>query len=116
MSIIFCMNLEIDTNGVDNQFHPITDSNDSQNSPLDLSKTGKFDRCVPRSPDVLCVKANNSCDRQMLSSHLYDEPKVLTEPKTDWHYRSIKDLAKKHIPFLPGDGPQRTPIRITVDF
>ncbi|CAF4656537.1 unnamed protein product [Rotaria sp. Silwood1] len=107
---------EIDTNNVDSQVHSITDSNDSQNSPLDLSKTGKFYRCLPRSPDVLCVKTNNTCDRQMLLSHLYDAPKLLTEPKLDWHYRSIKDLAKKHIPFLSGDGPQRTPIRITVSF
>ncbi|CAF4456897.1 unnamed protein product [Rotaria sp. Silwood2] len=114
MSIIFCIYLEIDTNNVDSQVHSITDSNDSQNSPLDLSKTGKFYRCLPRSPDVLCVKTNNTCDRQMLLSHLYDAPKLLTESKLDWHYRSIKDLAKKYIPFLSGDGPQRTPIRITV--
>ncbi|CAF1059376.1 unnamed protein product [Rotaria sordida] len=107
---------EIYTNDVDSQCHAITDSNDSQESPLDLSKTGKFYRCsvVSRSPDVLCVNTNNTCDREMLLSHLYEKPKILTEPKLHWHYRSIKDLAKQHIPLLSGAGRQRTPIRMTV--
>ena len=44
----------------------------------------------------------------------YDGPQILTGPKPEWHYRSTRDLAKEHIPFLSGDGPQRTPIRIKV--
>ncbi|CAF3733667.1 unnamed protein product, partial [Rotaria sp. Silwood1] len=67
------------TNGIDSrQFHATPDSIDSQNSSLDLSKTGKFYRCndVSRPPDVLYVNTNNTCNREILISHLYDEPKV----------------------------------------
>jgi hypothetical protein len=53
---------------------------------------------------------------QISVNYLYDEPIIITHPKREWHYRSIKDLAKKHIPFISGDGPQRTPIRLKVSF
>jgi hypothetical protein len=52
----------------------------------------------------------------MSIDYLYEEPKIVTQPKSEWHYRSIKDLAKKHIPFVSGDGPQRTPVRVRVSF
>jgi len=44
----------------------------------------------------------------------YEPPEVITQPKREWHYRSIKDLAKNHLPYVAGNGPQRTPIRVKV--
>ncbi|CAF4339599.1 unnamed protein product [Rotaria sp. Silwood2] len=41
-------------------------------------------------------------------------PKILNQPKNKWHYRNMKDLGKKQIPLLAGDGPQRTLIRVKV--
>lgn len=44
----------------------------------------------------------------------FEPPEIITQPKREWHYRSIKDLAKQHLPYLAGSGPQRTPIRVRV--
>ena len=41
-------------------------------------------------------------------------PKIAIQPKSKVHPRNMKELGKKEIPFLPGDGPQRTPIKIKV--
>jgi hypothetical protein len=46
--------------------------------------------------------------------HQYDAPEILTQPKSEWHYRNMKDLGKNRIPLLAGDGPQRTLIRVKV--
>jgi len=100
--------------------------NESPTSPLDLSRTSTRFPFVHRSssnddsspsPIIdLSVKDNYIDQRQISIYYLYKEPMIMIEPKADWHYRSIKDLAKKHIPFLSGDGPQRTPIRLKVCF
>jgi hypothetical protein len=99
--------------------------NDSQDLPLDLSKTST---CVPfvhrsmsidetpPSPVDLSIEPSHTYDRQISIDHLYEEPMILTQPKSEWHYRSMKDLAKNHIPLVSGEGPQRTPIRIKVSF
>jgi hypothetical protein len=44
----------------------------------------------------------------------YDAPEILIQPKSEWHYRNIKDLGKKRMPLLAGQGPQRTPIQVKV--
>ena len=100
-------------------------NHESPTSPLDLSTTGPYRPFLlsPISNDNLwslpldlSVKTNYMINRQMSVSNLYEEPEIITEPKSDWHYRSIKDLSKRHIPLLSGDGPQRTPIRVQVSF
>lgn len=100
-------------------------ANESQTSPLDLSKTSTRFPFVhrstsndnsPPSPKNVSVKTNYFDNKPMSIDYLYEEPKIITQPKSEWHYRSIKDLAKKHIPFVSGDGPQRTPVRVRVSF
>ncbi|CAF3367793.1 unnamed protein product [Rotaria sp. Silwood2] len=97
---------------------------DMQTEPLDLSNK------PPQSPSSIrrSVSINDSLpplhnsvakicpilDSSNLTLYLYEPVKIITQPKTQWHYRSIKDLAKNHIPLLSGDGPQRTPMRVTV--
>ncbi len=41
-------------------------------------------------------------------------PIVTTEPKDEWHSRTIKELKNHKNPLLSGEGPQRTPIRVEV--
>lgn len=48
------------------------------------------------------------------ATHQCDEPEIITQPHAEWHYRNMKEFEKKKLPFLPGEGPQRTPIRIKV--
>jgi hypothetical protein len=103
----------------------VTDNDELQTSPLDLSTTSTRFKFVPRSkstdnppssPMELSIDDSPIVSRQTSRDFYYDEPIIVTHPKSEWHYRSIKDLAKKHIPFISGDGPQRTPIRIKVSF
>ncbi|CAF0767293.1 unnamed protein product [Rotaria sordida] len=118
----FVNNQEPWCNGIFNQSYPTTFGYESQDSPLDLSKNSKhfpfqrpmsIDESLTAAEDS-CVKSHNIIDRQMAINYPYEAPQIITQPKSDWHYRSMKDLAKKHIPFLSGEGPQRTPIRIKV--
>ncbi|CAF3435200.1 unnamed protein product [Rotaria sp. Silwood1] len=62
----------------------------------------------------MCAKHHHISDRQILANYTYKQPQIITEPKSDWHYRSLKDLLKNHIPLLSGEGPQRTPIRVQI--
>ncbi|UJR37550.1 hypothetical protein I4U23_030251 [Adineta vaga] len=41
-------------------------------------------------------------------------PKITTQPKPTWDYRTMRDLWKKELPLLAGVGSQRTPIRVKV--
>ncbi len=43
-------------------------------------------------------------------------PIVTTEPKDEWHSRTIKELKDHKNPLLSGEGPQRTPIRVAVTY
>ncbi len=122
---ICCVYLESLSNGNASRSHATTHINDSPTSPLDLSRTSTRFPFVHRSTSIedsspspidLSIKASYIDNRQMSIDYLYEKPMIMTQPKTQWHYRSIKDLAKKHIPFLSGNGPQRTPIRIKVKF
>lgn len=110
---------------ISNQSYTTIYGNDSQTSPLDLSitsirfpairRTTASDDSMSSSTD-LSINNNNIYSRQISIDCSYDKPTILTPPKSEWHYRSKRDLAKEHIPFLPGDGPQRTPIRLKVSF
>jgi hypothetical protein len=102
--------------------HP---NNNSPPMPLDLSKTSTVYPFIPRSMsrDDPPMSPMDSSDRnpyfigrQMLEDIQYEAPEIIIQPKLEWHYRSMKDLEKKHIPFLSGDGPQRTPIRVRVSY
>jgi hypothetical protein len=98
------------------QLHIPMSPNFSPSLPLDLSVNSRqfpF-RGGSSSPTDLSIKPIQTNSRQMSVDDEYEPPLIITEPKRDWHYRSIKDLAKKHLPYLPGIGPQRTPIRVTV--
>lgn len=93
-------------------------------SPLDLSMNSKTFKFVhPRTPEQTHTKSpfmptgkpDVGQTYPIMSSHaLLEPPRILIQPKTEWHYRNLRDLANKHIPLLSGDGPQRTPIRIHV--
>lgn len=87
-----------------------------QTSPLDLSRTGKLFHYPVRSPSPCecCRVSLPSYSRQVSVEIDIKPPRVITSPKREWHYRSIKDLAKNHLPYLSGIGPQRTPVRVTV--
>lgn len=41
-------------------------------------------------------------------------PKILIQPKPEWHCRTMKDLGENRIPLLAGQGPQRTLIQVKV--
>ncbi|CAF3194852.1 unnamed protein product [Rotaria socialis] len=73
----------------------------SNQDPLPLSETA-----LPKPSHIFAPP--------MVGTFVLPSPLIVTQPKAEWHYRSMKDLAKKHIPYLSGDGPQRTPIRIKV--
>lgn len=95
-----------------------------QTPPIDFSRTGPY---FPRpqqavfvadltpSPTDITPRISFTDSQQMSVDCSYEEPTIITPPKPEWHYRSTRDLAKKHIPFISGDGPQRTPIRIKVN-
>ena len=87
-----------------------------QTSPLDLSRTGKAFHYQVRSPSPCecCRMPLPSYSRQASIETNISPPLVVTQPKREWHYRSLKDLAKNHLPYLSGIGPQRTPVRVTV--
>ncbi|CAF0844256.1 unnamed protein product [Adineta steineri] len=84
--------------------------------PLDLSMKKKSFQYpdVPTSPLDLSIKSEQIINRQMSVDDPRLPPEILKQPKPDWHYRSIKDLASNHLPYLAGEGPQRTPVRVTV--
>lgn len=94
----------------------LNEMNYEQTSPLDLSRTGKLFHYPVQSPIPceFCHVPLPCYSRQISFEAQFKPPKVVTEPKREWHYRSIKDLAKNHLPYLSGIGPQRTPIRVTV--
>ena len=87
-----------------------------QTSPLDLSLKDKPFLYPQRSssPSDSRARATHNNSRSVLIQNIPERPRVITEPKKEWHYRSLKDLQKKHLPYLAGIGPQRTPIRVTV--
>ena len=87
-----------------------------QTSPLDLSlkKEGFFHPQRSMSPMESYSIPPLAYARQMSIERSFEPPRVITEPKKEWHYRSLKDLQKKHLPYLAGIGPQRTPIRVAV--
>ena len=78
-------------------FHPPTPDKCSSTSPMDVGRRNPF-------PYI----------RQRSRGFPLAPPEILIEPKTEWHYRNMKDLAIQHIPLLSGVGPQRTPIRVSV--
>lgn len=92
----------------------------SPTSPLDFSKNSKtivFSH--PKTPEKSSVSPffkskTASLFYSQLPIFLFQAPVILTQPKSEWHYRNIRDLANKHIPLLSGEGPQRTPIRIQI--
>lgn len=84
-----------------------------QTSPLDLSLKRFYYPQRSTSPSETRAKNNSNHASNFLES-IFDPPMVITQPKSEWHYRSLKDLQKKHLPYLAGIGPQRTPIRVTV--
>ena len=93
------------------------------NSPLDLSKNSTthafYHPPTPdkrSSPSPMDVSGRNPFlfRRQMSHEFTLQAPRIVIQPKTEWHYRNLKDLAMNHIPLLSGNGPQRTPIRVTV--
>jgi hypothetical protein len=89
----------------------------SSTSPLDLSMTGRY-FSYPQSstsPLDLSTKTLRINDRRMSIHYAHEPPEILIQPKSEWHYRSVKDLANQHLPLLPGNGRQRTPIRVTVN-
>ena len=121
--MFFSLYLAPFNDGNSNQHHTTDPMTDSPTSPLDLSTTStRFPFVhrstshtnVPSSPLDLSVKDFCTNMRQMSIDETCEEPIFLTQPKQIWHYRSMKDLAKKHIPLVSGEGPQRTPIRIQV--
>ena len=86
-----------------------------QTSPLDLSiKRPFFHPQRSSSPSERRARPTHTLTESMCLEDSFDSPKVFTQPKAEWHYRSLKDLQKKHLPYLAGIGPQRTPIRVTV--
>lgn len=94
----------------------ISDTPCTPTSPLDLSVTSKqfpFRNGISSTSNVP-VTTTQMSSRQMSIDDAYESPEVITQPKEEWHYRSIKDLAKNHLPYLAGIGPQRTPIRVKV--
>jgi len=46
----------------------------------------------------------------------YEAPPILIQPKQKLRYRNMKDLGKKRIPLLSGDGPQRVLVRVKVNY
>ncbi|CAF4130622.1 unnamed protein product [Rotaria magnacalcarata] len=48
------------------------------------------------------------------ASFQYNAPPIKTQPKQDWHYRSMKDLGRTGFPIIAGVGPQRTLISVKV--
>ena len=106
--------------------HQLSNSPSSTHSsmePLDLSRNSTTVPFVhPPTPDekpnpanIFRVSRQNSLmERQMSVDYTYEPPRIVIQPKTEWHYRNMRDLASKHIPLLSGNGPQRTPIRVTV--
>ena len=87
-----------------------------QTSPLDLSmkKQGFFHPQRSITPPQSFTKTALTYSREMSMEDVLESPRVITEPKREWHYRSLKDLQKKHLPYLAGIGPQRTPVRVSV--
>ena len=87
-----------------------------QTSPLDLSTKNRPFSYPQRSPSPSDVytRTTHNYSKQFSLENLLEPPVIVTEPKKEWHYRSLKDLLKKHLPYLAGIGPQRTPIRVTV--
>jgi len=91
----------------------------SSTSPLDLSKSGpyfSYPQTSYTSPLDLSMKPRRINDRQMSIENACEPPEIIIQPKSEWHYRSAKDLANNHLPLLAGNGPQRTPIRVKVNF
>ncbi len=52
----------------------------------------------------------------MMLQFPYPKPDVIIQPKEEWHRRYMKDVGRRKMPLLSGDGPQRTPIRVKVSY
>ncbi|CAF0963291.1 unnamed protein product [Adineta steineri] len=74
-------------------------SNVSVHEPIDTSNSDQVSQSIPVS-----TSSEQPCEA----------PSIRIQPNSDWHYRSIKDLASNHAPCLAGEGPQRTPIQVKV--
>jgi len=46
----------------------------------------------------------------------YAEPEIIIQPKEEWHRRYMRDVGKRKMPLLSGDGPQRTSIPVKVSY
>ena len=111
--------LDLDTNDNENQRAPHLERDipKTPTSPLDLSMKKPLSsvdnhytstKSEPSSPMDASGTTETSIDISL------PEPIIKIQPKSQWHYRSIKDLLKKHIPLVSGEGPQRTPIQVQV--
>ena len=93
---------------------------DSSAEPLDLSKTSKvYPFFHPHTSESepyrdAMQRSQPMMKWQISTDSICEPPQIRTQPKEIWHYRNVKELGKKHHPLLAGEGPQRTPIRVTV--
>lgn len=70
-------------------------TNTTASPPIHLSETVSTIRSQPETPRL-------------------GAPEISIQPKSEVHARNMKELGKQEIPFLPGEGPQRTPIQVKV--
>ncbi len=69
--------------------------------PNQLSRTIRVSQIIPASTPI---------------HFQYEAPPILIQPKQKLRYRNMKDLGKKRIPLLSGDGPQRVLVRVKVNY
>jgi len=110
----------LDTTNEENhdESHVPMSPNVSPALPLDLSMSNRINPFFQTQTSALdlSIKSTTINPKTITLDNQYEAPIIVTEPKKEWHYRSMKDLSKKHLPCLAGDGPQRTPIRVSVSF
>ena len=113
--LIYFFSMYLDSVSEENCTQSFVPMTPDQTSPLDLSiKRPFFHSQRSSSPVEPRTRPSHTITDTIYLEGILDPPEVLTQPKPEWHYRSLKDLQKKHLPYLAGIGPQRTPIRVTV--
>lgn len=118
--------VDLDLNNEQNQrdYKPEIATPKTPTSPLDLSMKkplhsvdNKYYTSIksePSSPMDVSTTSTPSNTNQTSRDISLEKPIIQIQPKPQWHYRSMKDLVKQHIPLISGDGPQRTPVQVKV--
>ncbi|CAF3461546.1 unnamed protein product [Rotaria sp. Silwood1] len=120
---IFVQNQEPESNSTPIVSNTVVANNDQHVNTVQLHNTHYVEQIDQSSVNISSIVpstlSNTTENFPILSASTLalvqcEAPEILNQPKKEWHYRNMKDLAKNQIPLLAGDGSQRKLTRVKV--